>query len=179
MNRKLKITLKLLVVLILIFLNLIIMRSNLANKNSTNNKNATKTNENETSNNITKTNSTKSVNSVVENKISKMNESSRAQTYFGEFIEKIAYENYTAAYNMLNDEYKNKYFPNQSDFENYIKTSFPQGNLAIEYNRFDKKGEIYVLDVNIYSINDTSNKLNKTAVIRENGLNDFKISFSK
>lgn len=179
MNKKLIRTLRILVILILVLINLIILRSNLVNKNSANNTNTNKTNNNETSNNITETNSNKSINSVIENKISKMNESSRAQTYFGEFIEAIDDQNYTGAYNMLNDEYKNNYFPNQSDFENYLKTSFPQGNLAIEYNGFDKKGDIYVLDVNIYSINDTNNKINKTAVIRENGLNDFKISFSK
>lgn len=178
MNEKLKRILRILVILILVFINLVILRSNLVDKNSANNIIENETDENGIYS-IPKYNATNSVNSVVETKISEMNESSRAQTYFGEFIEAIDDKNYTEAYNMLNDEYKNNYFPNQSDFENYVKTSFPQGNLAIEYNSFDKKGEIYVLDVNIYSINDTNNKINKTAVIRENGLNNFKISFSK
>lgn len=117
---------------------------------------------------------------ITQEKITNMAENSRIQTYFGEFIEKIDNANYADAYNMLNEEYKNKYFPSQSDFENYIKSTYPQGNLAVKYNDFDRKGDIYTLDVTIFSItNANANKLNQTIVIRENGTNDFKISFSK
>ena len=89
-------------------------------------------------------------------------------------------KDYSNAYNMLNDEYKKSYFQTQRDFEQYIETSYPKGTLAVTYNDYDRKGDLFILDVTIYSVTDTNaNKLNQTVVIRENGLNNFKISFSK
>ena len=181
MNENLKRILRFLVILILILINIIILRYNLKkektqekNTNNTNNINTTAIAENKTINEITE-----SINKQEEKKVSKMSEGQRAKAYLGEFIEAITDGNYSDAYNMLNEEYRKNYFTNQSDFENYIKTSFPQGNLAVEYSNFDRKGDIYVLDVNIYNVNNADKKINKTVVIRENGLNDFKISFSK
>ena len=186
--------LRILIILILVLLNVFILikylikGNNISQSNLLNN-NANSTNiveeyienmHNEKTENEIYEEVTQNTNELIQKKLSNMDENSRMQTYFGEFIEEIENANYRDAYNMLNEEYKNKYFPNQSDFENYIKSTYPRGSLAVKYNNFDRKGDIYTLQVTIFSITNTNaNKINQTIVIKENGKNDFKISFSK
>ena len=186
--------LRILIILILVLLNVFILikylikGNNISQSNLLNN-NANSTNiveeyienmHNEKTENEIYEEVTQNTNELIQKKLSNMDENSRMQTYFGEFIEEIENANYRDAYNMLNEEYKNKYFPNQSDFENYIKSTYPRGSLAVKYNNFDRKGDIYTLQVTIFSITNTNaNKINQTIVIKENAKNDFKISFSK
>ena len=186
--------LRILIILILVLLNVFILikylikGNNISQSNLLNN-NANSTNiveeyienmHNEKTENEIYEEVTQNTNELIQKKLSNMDENSRMQTYFGEFIEEIENANYSNAYNMLNEEYKNKYFPNQNDFENYIKSTYPRGSLAVKYNNFDRKGDIYTLQVTIFSITNTNaNKINQTIVIKENAKNDFKISFSK
>ena len=186
--------LRILIILILVLLNVFILikyliKGNKISQSNLLNNNANSTNiveeyienmHNEKTENEIYEEATQNTTELIQKKLSNMDENSRMQTYFGEFIEKIENANYSNAYNMLNEEYKNKYFPNQNDFENYIKSTYPQGSLAVKYNNFDRKGDIYTLQVTIFSITNTNaNKINQTIVIKENGKNDFKISFSK
>lgn len=186
--------LRILIILILVLLNVFILikyliKGNKILQSNLLNNNANSTNiveeyignmHNEKTENEIYEEVTQNTNELIQKKLSNMDENSRMQTYFGEFIEEIENANYRDAYNMLNEEYKNKYFPNQSDFENYIKSTYPRGSLAVKYNNFDRKGDIYTLQVTIFSITNTNaNKINQTIVIKENGKNDFKISFSK
>lgn len=178
--------LRILIVIILILINVFILVNHLIKENKPNELNKENVvnttnieNDVKTENQIydeTIQNTTQ----VIQDQISNMNEDERVQTYFGEFIEKIENKNYADAYELLNEEYKKQYFPNESDFENYIQSTYPKGNLAVKYNSFDRKGEIYTLAVTIYSITNSGEpELNQSIVIRENGVNDFKISFSK
>ena len=181
MNERLKKTLRILIILILILVNIFILIKNLLKEEiiKTGNSNNIGTNV-VGQENILSSGTISSETTIIENRISSMSEGNRAQTYFGEFIDELENEEFSNAYNMLNDEYKKNYFPNQSDFEQYVKEKYPKGSIAVKYNKFDKKGDLFVLDVTIYSITDSnSNQLNQTIVIRENGLNNFKISFSK
>lgn len=186
--------LRILIILILVLLNVFILikyliKGNKISQSNLLNNNANSTNiveeyienmHNEKTENEIYEEATQNTTELIQKKLSNMDENSRMQTYFGEFIEEIENANYSNAYNMLNEEYKNKYFPNQNDFENYIKSTYPQGSLAVKYNNFDRKGDIYTLQVTIFSITNTNaNKINRTIVIKENGKNDFKISFSK
>lgn len=189
--------LRLLIIIILILINIVILVTNLIKKNKVAIKNSTSSTENSTISDISGDNTAEdlyykkteneitsetiqNITQVVDGKIQNMDENARTQAYFGKYIEQIESNNYSDAYNMLNDEYKNNYFPSLSDFENYAKNTYPSGSLAVNYNSFDRKGEIYVLDVTIYSITNTNTKeLNQTVVIRENSINNFKISFSK
>ena len=186
--------LRILIILILVLLNVFILikyliKGNKISQSNLLNNNANSTNiveeyienmHNEKTENEIYEEATQNTTELIQKKLSNMDENSRMQTYFGEFIEEIENANYRDAYNMLNEEYKNKYFPNQNDFENYIKSTYPHGSLAVKYNNFDRKGDIYTLQVTIFSITNTNaNKINQTIVIKENGKNDFKISFSK
>jgi hypothetical protein len=180
--------LRILIIIILILLNVFILVNHLIKENKQNEtyiENKINTNIIDLENDIKTENqiyeeTVQNTTQVIQDQISNMNEDERVQAYFGEFIDKIENKNYKEAYNLLNEEYKKQYFPNENDFENYVQTTYPKGNLAVKYNSFDRKGEIYTLSVTIYSItNSDEPQLSQTIVIRENGVNDFKISFSK
>ena len=121
--------LRILIILILVLLNVFILikylikGNNISQSNLLNN-NANSTNiveeyienmHNEKTENEIYEEVTQNTNELIQKKLSNMDENSRMQTYFGEFIEEIENANYRDAYNMLNEEYKNKYFPNQND----------------------------------------------------------------
>ena len=127
--------LRILIILILVLLNVFILikyliKGNKISQSNLLNNNANSTNiveeyienmHNEKTENEIYEEATQNTTELIQKKLSNMDENSRMQTYFGEFIEEIENANYSNAYNMLNEEYKNKYFPNQNDFENYIK----------------------------------------------------------
>lgn len=181
MNERLKKILRIIIILILILINIFILIKNLLNEEVKKSESSNNVGTNVVGQeNILSSGIISNETTIIENRMSSMSEGNRAQTYFGEFIDEVENEEFSNAYNMLNDEYKKNYFPNQSDFEQYVKEKYPKGSIAVKYNSFDKKSDLFVLDVIIYSITDSnSNQLNQTVVIKENGLNDFKISFSK
>ena len=130
--------LKILIIIILILINIVILVTNLIKKNKVAIKNSTSSTENSTISDISGDNTAEdlyykkteneitsetiqNITQVVDGKIQNMDENARTQAYFGKYIEQIESNNYSDAYNMLNDEYKNNYFPSLSDFENYAR----------------------------------------------------------
>lgn len=181
MDEKLRKTLRIVIILILVLVNIVVLLSNLI-KNKTQNEKNTDNNavSNQVSENEIYEKTIENTAVSVENKISNMNESDRIKSYFGEFLDNIENKEYNKAYNLLNEEFKNNYFPSLEEFENYINETFPEVSLAAQYNSFNRKGEIYVLNVSIYSLaGSKENSITKDVVIRENGTNNFTISFSK
>lgn len=188
MDSKLKRIIILIIILILVAINIKIFISN----NSESKTNNVATNNNIVNENTTNTNSTNNVNEIIQSMNSKtdqdinsqlsgMSEISRVKTYFGKFIRCIERDDYQNAFNMINDTFKkNKFNNNVDDFKNYINENFPDGNIVVSYDSAERKGEIYVLNVTIGSMNNSSSyeKRKFTIVIRENGENDFSISFS-
>ena len=182
MNDKLKIIITIIVILILIAINLIIFISNSQKKT----KEATTENTTTTHNYRTMTveqeaEKAKSDTEIIkDNKIAAMSEGDRAKAYFAKFLEAIEDKNYEKAYSYLNENYKQQYFPEIASFEEYIKTDFPTGRMVVQYNKIDRKGEIFVLSVILNDANNVqdSQKI-RTIVIRETGTNQFTISFSK
>ena len=53
--------------------------------------------------------------------IKNMSESKRMKRYIGMFFEDIEEGKYLEAYSVLNEEFKNNYFPRLEDFEEYAK----------------------------------------------------------
>ena len=116
---------------------------------------------------------------VIISKLSEMTERDRIEYYFSKFIENIENKNYENAYEMLYDEYKKNYFPNLVDFEEYAKKTFPK-MMSIDHTNFERSGNTYILFINMndsLSGNKNSSKEMKF-VIREDGLNEFVMSFS-
>lgn len=115
-------------------------------------------------------------NSITSN-ISKMSEEDRIESYIGEFISLIEEKNYSQAYNKLNTNFKNNYFKTVEDFEKYSESKYPS-NPNIEYSSIERIGEIYLIQTKITDVIDSSfQEVSQKFVVRENGANDYTISF--
>lgn len=123
---------------------------------------------------------------AVQNKIDKMEvntlagmeERDRIEKYLSEFIAAIEKSNYSEAYDMLNNDFKNNYFKTEDDFKNYVKTKFPR-MFSVSHKNIERNGDIYILWVDIGdSLSSRNGKTEYNFVIKENDLNDFELSFS-
>ena len=111
-------------------------------------------------------------------KIQNMSEIGRIQIYCGEFLKFIEQERYEKAYKCLNDEFKNNYFDTLEKFTEYVKNKYPKTNIAVTYNNAERRGGVFILKVKISQVLNTEFKgFEQRIVIRENGANDYKISF--
>ena len=113
-------------------------------------------------------------------KLKKMTERNRIEYYITKFINYTEGGEYEKAYNLLNREYRNNYFPTKNEFEEYSKNTFTK-MLNVEYTNFERNGNIYVswvtLTDTINGNRDSGKEFN--FVIKENNYNDFELSFSK
>lgn len=112
-------------------------------------------------------------------KLADMNERNRMEHYFAVFIDYLERKEYDRAYDLLYDEFKQRYFPTLEDFTEYAKKTFPE-MVHVEHDNIERNGDIYVLWVYISDlINGSSeDKKEMNVVIKENDLNDFVLSFS-
>ena len=176
---KVKVNLKRIIILITILLFLLIIIIKCLTKNN-------KYSTNDSSQNVISQN----VMTIEENKskrdlefLMNMSERDRMQYYIGKYFSYIQDKNYGEAYSLLYEEYVQEYFPIYTDYVNYIQEKYPFDLIAIEYNNIERIGNLYVLWVNVVdAVNGNpmaEDKLEQKIVIRENGFNDFELSFSK
>lgn len=93
------------------------------------------------------------------------------------FIKNVNAQNYTLAYSMLAESFKNNYFKNQESFENYVKQNF-LGKEQIEFVQFQNEKDIYVYKVRLNSSQNSENKLEKNFNIKLGEGTNFEISFN-
>ena len=112
--------------------------------------------------------------------LSDESEQERIQYYCANFFKLIDTNNYEDAYELLYDIYKENYFPNINNFKRYFKEYFPS-DFGLSYNNIERLGDIYVLNVNVKdTVNGSYGKnFNMYVVVKENGLNDYSLSFSR
>lgn len=118
------------------------------------------------------------VNEITVNKLADLGERDRMEYYVGTFIKAVGNKDYETAYEMLYDDFKNTYFDTYSKFEEYAKSKF-SSSVSVEYTNLERNGDVYILWVTLSDIlkaGDTGEEMN--FVVQENGLNDFKLSFS-
>lgn len=92
------------------------------------------------------------------------------------FIKNINAENYTLAYSMLSQDFKNNYFKTLSSFENYVKQNF-LGKDQIEFIELKNEAEVYIYKVTLSSKNN-ENKLEKSFNVKLGEGTNFEISFN-
>lgn len=110
-------------------------------------------------------------------KSSNYTERDRIEYYCGEYFKKLELKEYDSAYNMLYDEFKQKYFPTVEEYEEYVKKIYPE-EWALDYVDITRQGDIYVLKLTILDVLGTKEtEKSQRIVIRENNYNDFDISF--
>lgn len=166
MKRSLKVILIILVFLIIfaLIIAIKISQNNRANKNVIKNNDSIEQVEEKNKNGVNE-------------KILNMNEADRIRAYVGQFLTNIESKNFEEAYSSLNDEFKQNYFNTIETFKSYATNKYPT-KLKISYESVERQGEIYVAKVKISDLFDSNfQEFTQRFVIRENGTNDYKISF--
>lgn len=107
-----------------------------------------------------------------------MSEADRIYKYFSEYMKYIDLGEYDKAYSHLYPEFKQNYFPEQSQFEEYIKNEYPQF-IGIQYENIDRQGTYYILTVYIYDAvaEIIESYVEQKFVIYENEFGEFVLSF--
>ena len=106
-----------------------------------------------------------------------MGERNRCQTYIGEFLSWIEEGNYDKAYNVLNSDFRTNYFPSVDEFKQYVLSHFPK-NSVLQYDDINRQSPYYIVTVTMDDDLDSSfATLKQRFVVKENGNNDFEISF--
>lgn len=72
----------------------------------------------------------------------------KVQMCIDQFRLMINNQDFRAAYNVLDENFKNNYFNTQEDFEEYLKSKMYKYN-KIDFTSFDVKGKTYICGVNI------------------------------
>lgn len=121
------------------------------------------------------------INEVEEDRILKlksMNETDRIHEYFTEYINVIDARDFSKAYEYLYPEFKQNYFPTQSEFEAYINENYPEF-LGVEYTDIDRQGTYYILTVRIYDAlnEEITQYFEQKFVIYETDFGEFTLSF--
>ncbi len=93
------------------------------------------------------------------------------------FIKNINVENYTLAYGMLSQGFKNNYFKNQASFENYAKQNF-LGKDQITFEEVQNEAEVYIYKVILTSSQNNENKIEKSFNVKLGVGTQFEISFN-
>ena len=88
------------------------------------------------------------------------------------FLDMINYADYKAAYNMLDETFRNNNFGNLNNFINYTKKSFFTINKA-DLSNFKEQGGVYTIEANIqnyttYIKESKSNVVSKTFIVKLN-----------
>lgn len=118
------------------------------------------------------------INKIEITELSEMTERERMERYVGKFLEAVRNGKYENAYGMLYEDFKSKYFQTVEKFEQYAKTKF-SSRVSVEYTNIERNGEIYILWLNLSNpLKSKSETKEMNFVIRENGLDDFELSFS-
>ena len=123
-----------------------------------------------------------------EEEIKTLPEYSRMKRYIGIFFDNIEEGNYDDAYNVLNNDFKNTYFPKLEDFITYADTYFNPSTIAITYDNIErlannKTGNMYIIWLTIGQIfqsklNDDEKLEQTNFVIIERDYNNYEMSFS-
>lgn len=91
------------------------------------------------------------------------------------FIQAINDKNYNYAYKVLNENFKNNKFSNQTQFESYVKNNLFEKNI-IKFGEYTVQNNTYIYTAEINDGN--SNKINMTFIMELGYGTDFSMSFS-
>lgn len=105
-----------------------------------------------------------------------MGETRRMQFYVSKYISYIEAGDYESAYNLLYSEFKENYFETLDKFISYIKQKYPD-IISLKYTNIQRLGEYYVLTVDFEDLVNNEKNYTQLFVVKENGFNDFVLSF--
>ena len=112
-------------------------------------------------------------------KLRVMGERDRMEYYFSYWVELLESREYKEAYGILYPEFRETYFSRLSEFESYVKKTFPR-MAGLTFINIERNGDIYVLWVEIrdplHGSKDEVIEMN--VVIKENDFANIEMSFS-
>lgn len=118
------------------------------------------------------------INNMQIHKLSGMEERDRIDYYVSNFVQLLQYKDYETAYELLNKDFKDNFFPTLDSFKDYAKKRF-YSEISVEYENIERAGDIYVVWANMTNLlGKSTNKDSINFVIKENDLNNYEISFS-
>lgn len=116
-------------------------------------------------------------NKAIVEKLSRMQERDRMEYYVSSFIRKIENKDYSSAYALLYDDFKQNYFPTEAEFESYCRKTFPK-MIALTHDNIERSGDVYVMFTTLKDTISNSEGREIKFIIQESNLNEFVISFS-
>lgn len=125
---------------------------------------------------------------IAQEEIKTLSESARMKRYIGIFFDNIENGDYQAAYDVLNEDFKIRYFSNIEEFKEYVDKYFNPSIMTITYDNMErlgnnKTGNMYILWLTISNIYQAKlaedEEIEQTNfVIIENDYNNYEMSFS-
>ena len=86
-------------------------------------------------------------------------------------------QDYKFVYSKLANSFKQNYFREQADFENYAKANFYKTN-EFKYTKLEAQDDNYIYTIQIINADDDTKMQEKTIVIHLKADGDFEFSFS-
>lgn len=110
-------------------------------------------------------------------KYNKSTQQQKVALNIDKFVKAVNDENYTIAYSFLADGFKENYFKQQSQFEQYAKQNF-LGKSEVTYSTFEAQGNVYTYNVTLKNPNDEASSIQKSFNVRLKEGTDFEMSFN-
>ena len=93
------------------------------------------------------------------------------------FFKALEDKSYYYAYNCLSEGFRNNYFKTLEDFEEYVNQNLYSSS-HIEYEEFEKDGELCKYTINIIGLEQEEAATQKTIIMKLNEGTDFEMSFN-
>lgn len=93
------------------------------------------------------------------------------------FIQMMNRQDYQTSYNCISEGFKNNYFSNQSEFEQFLKERFFLYN-EIKINKLEQQGDLYICNIEISDLTKETEEIRNISIIMKlNEETDFEMSF--
>jgi hypothetical protein len=103
-------------------------------------------------------------------------EGERIRGYIQRYISSLENKDYVTAYDMLYSEFKARYFPTLTSFEEYAKVKYPRV-ITLNYQKIDRQGTYYISTIDIMDSIYEEKNFTQMFVIKEEEANKFQLSF--
>jgi len=114
-------------------------------------------------------------------RLSELGEKERMEDYLQKYISAVSDKDYETAYAYLYNEFKEIYFPTLDSFVEYVNGKYPK-TFTINQRDMERQGYYYIIYSTITNFMNIGQENNEgfiqNFIIKENGLNDFVLSFS-
>lgn len=106
------------------------------------------------------------------------NDTKKCQLNIDKFFKMINNKDYTHAYEVLDEGFKNNYFKSQEDFEKFVSSRFYEFN-NIKFNSASNEGDVYIFKLTVTNVKNSNSSFDMNIFIKLKDNMDFVMSFGK